>query len=72
MIKRLIQLPKTIFSRHATSRRIKNVLVLKTVKEIRNEQKKIHSLFLVSERKGNEDEATKLKAKLEVFNWLMK
>ena len=71
-IKRLIQLPRTILNRHATNQKIKKVLALKTVKEIREEQKKIHTLFLNHERKENEEETMKLEAKLEVFDWLLK
>jgi len=69
MIKRLIQLPRTILSRYRTNRKIKREL--RSVKEIRHEQKRIHALFLENERKGHKDEVIKLEIKLEVFNWLM-
>lgn len=69
-IKRIMQLPKTIFSRYLTNSKIKNAL--KSVKKIRKEQKRIHELFLKAERHDNEEETEILKAKLEVFDWLMK
>lgn len=69
-IHRIIQLPKTIISRYLTNRKIKNVLKLKSVKKIKQEQERLHDLFLKAERNGNEIE--KLQAKLEVFDWLMK
>ena len=71
-IRRIVYLPKTIFSRYLTNCKIKNVLKLKSVKRIRREQTRLHELFLIAERHGEKDEIEKLKAKLEVFDWLMK
>lgn len=70
MIRRLIQLPKTILSRYRTKQKTKKTL--KSLKEIRKEQKKCHALFLKADRHANKEEAERLGSKLEVFDWLMK
>lgn len=71
-IQRILQLPKTTISRYLTNCKIKSVLKLKSVKRIRREQIRLHELFLTTERHGDNAETEKLKAKLEVFDWLMK